>query len=499
MAGAQRKNLLTPEEAEYLLKARAVSVKERAELWKTLTKVSKQLQSQELVKYQNNYSDLEFLKEQPYDIIVFDEASRIKNRKSARTVAAAALAEKARWRYHLSGTLCNGDPTDLYAPFTILNNRLWNDFQTFEKRYVQYSPYNKHIVLKYNNLDDLKKRTDPYKFEAKRQECISQPPRLMQRIEVPLDESLIGLYNAIADEDSKTITVNGYVVNVNSPVVKLSKLSQLMSGFIYPTMGVEHFEWCNTCPNVVSCLDRDMMPWHEDCVRRDEHKILKAPKLAPLIFGDKRLQALRDDLEDSTEKTIIWSWFGPDKERIVSLLNKMRIPFITADTPGCDALFEADDNIRVFVGQTSQGIGITLNSATRTIYYSHGLALEPRLQSLDRNYRIGQDKKVIVRDYVDSDSMEADVLDLLDHKVDVKTFLQRNLECFACDNRLQCVDEGVTIYSEKCIFEFELREAERKATIPIRMYGMSFSDYDNKRGKDDKPPTSSVFTIPVID
>ena len=46
------------------------------------------------------------------------------------------------------------------------------------------------------------------------------------------------------------------------------------------------------------------------------------------------------------------------------MLTKKGIGFVTPETKDCTRKFNTDDSIRVFLGQTVQGIGITLNAAT---------------------------------------------------------------------------------------------------------------------------------------
>ena len=124
----------------------------------------------------------------------------------------------------------------------------------------------------------------------------------------------------------------------------------------------------------------------------------------------------------------------------------------------------------MFLGQESQGIGITLTAATRTIYYSFGVSLEHREQSLDRNYRIGQKEKVIVRDYVDPNTIEHWILYLLEHKINVKEFLQQKAACVGCVNIMQCHNNGTNIYTEGCIYFSNRDNAERKASLQIKPY-----------------------------
>ena len=140
--------------------------------------------------------------------------------------------------------------------------------------------------------------------------------------------------------------------------------------------------------------------------------------------------------------------------------------------------FEANDNIRVFLGQTSQGIGITLNSATCTIYYSHGAALEPRLQSMDRNYRIGQTRPIVVKDYLSKGTVEESLVNLLEHKTDVKKFMQERVQCFTCDNMADCQRENISYLGAGCSWYGERMSAEQIRRLKlktIRVKKLTFS------------------------
>lgn len=471
--GAVRNEVLSQEDASRIITCTAETKKERNILWNDLKKISKVLTGTEVVKHQDKYSDFEFLKSVDYDAVIFDEAARIKNHKSNRTQASFELCQNKQYIYHLSGTLCNGSPADMFSPFKLLNSALWESYKDFEKKYIVYSSYNKHAITGYKNLDNLKLRIDPYKFEAKRDDCIDLPERIMMPVETFMNSNLIDLYNAIASKEVTTIRVNGYIINVGSSVVKIGKLCQLCNGTLFPTMTEEYYSHCNTCDNILRCVEADIMPWSDKCPFRKEHGLMKPPKMKPLILGDSKLEALAEDLQASEEKTIIWAWYTADLSRIKNLLTSMGIQYITPETPNCDAIFEARSDIRVFLGQTAQGIGITLNSATRMIYYSHGTALEPRLQSLERNYRIGQKSKTLVRDYVDPNTIENNILHLLDHKVDVKDFMQRNVECITCSNSLDCLAREIKPYTKGCIFFEDKVNAEKKVNLGVPQYGFN--------------------------
>ncbi len=246
------------------------------------------------------------------------------------------------------------------------------------------------------------------------------------------------------------------MASTTTTLLKLTKCLQVVNGFIYYE---DQDSICGDCDYLVDCIDSGIVQGSKDC------KIAGAKKLKRKTFHlekNPKLDLLREDLEDSgSEKIIIWAWYQEDIQAIKNLLQKEKISFITADMENCASIFESDPQIRVFLGQTVQGIGITLNSATCTIYYSHGAALEPRLQSMDRNYRIGQKNPVVVKDYLSKGTVEESLVNLLDHKTDVKTFMQERVQCFTCDRLMACQEQKVPYMGKNCIFYGQRLSAEK--------------------------------------
>ena len=84
--------------------------------------------------------------------------------------------------------------------------------------------------------------------------------------------------------------------------------------------------------------------------------------------------------------------------------------------------FQEDESCRVFVGTVpTAGLGITLTAASCVVYYSNDYSLENRLQSEDRNHRIGQKKSVTYIDvlgllYNGKPTVDQDVRDAVTDK-----------------------------------------------------------------------------------
>ncbi|MBR4608802.1 MAG: DEAD/DEAH box helicase [Lachnospiraceae bacterium] len=412
-------------------------------------------------------SNTEFFKNLGFDVLIVDEASKCLDPTTTRSQLVKTLALKAQRAYLLSGTLCVGRPIDLYMPMQILGDDIFNmNWASFKNMFCIFDARNKHIIRKYKNVDKLKLLASPHFIARTRDEAIDLPDRIItQRYYEPTFE-MVELYNDVAQND--LVVVNKNIVNTKIAAVKISKCLQILSGFIYYD---ERYKLCNSCKLHKSCDNKDIIPGTQHCIHPDKDKDFERKVYS--FRGNPKLQLLSEDLDEcvTEKKIIIWGWYQEDLKAICGLLDKKKISYVRADEEDCATKFESSDDIRVFVGQTVQGIGITLNSATCMIYYSHGMALEPRLQSMDRNYRIGQTQKVIVKDYICSSSVEELVVRLLNYKKDVKAFMQDNVLCMECPNIYKCAKDNTQYGSIDCIYHDEVRKAEEKQTIKLPILG----------------------------
>lgn len=401
-----------------------------------------------------------------FDNIVVDEASRCLNPDSLRSQVIDAMAVRAKRVYLLSGTLCVGRPIDFYMPMHIMDpSILGMKFDRFKQLFCTFSKYNKHLITGYKNLDMLKLYIQPHIIERSRDACLDLPKRTIVRRYYTPTEEMLSILNTI--RTSTSIKVGRKKLAVELPVVKISRALQVLNGFLY--LG-EDTEVCNSCEHVVACVSSGVNPEGDGCHKKSAVESKAADSKAVHVFkNNPKLNLLEEDLADSRpeEKIIIWAWYRQDIKAISEMLTKKQIGFVTPEMQDCVRRFNTDDGIRVFLGQTVQGIGITLNAATCTIYYSHGMPLEPRLQSMDRNYRIGQTRPVLVKDYVAKDTVEENVVSLLEHKKDVKEFMQREIRCPECALCPTCQEKETEYLNEGCVYYEERKNAEIKKVVRL--------------------------------
>ena len=79
---------------------------------------------------------------------------------------------------------------------------------------------------------------------------------------------------------------------------------------------------------------------------------------------------------------------------------------------------------RYFIStQMSGGVGLTLNTVNCVVYYSNTFSYLHRVQSDDRNHRIGQIRSVSYIDLVVKSTVDEDILSCLSDKKDLADFV----------------------------------------------------------------------------
>lgn len=401
------------------------------------------------------------------DILICDEASRLINHSSQRSKSVEQIAKSVERLWLMSGTLCLGRPTDMYMPLNLLDeNILGCTWRAFVGRYCINDRNNVHIVRGFKNLDKLKALADPFIISRKRSECLDLPPRTIIPVYYNIPKENRELYNSLIENECTE--VKGKKIWTPLVIQKIIKCMQVLSGFVVVSDAGSH-EACVECGNakIAECCMAGIRPGKAGCVRSgsiktdDEIIELENPKI----------ELLRGDLQDfpKDEKLIIWAWFRHDLDAISKLLDREGISYITPDVPDAAREYEENPSLRVFLGQTAQGIGVTLNSAATSVYFSHGTALEPRLQSMDRNMRIGQSRPVFVRDYICPGSVEEEIVYLLNHKEEVRDFIQTRVMCITCANFNECVSKKTRLYGKGCIYQKDKEKAEEKHSLGLKL------------------------------
>lgn len=350
-----------------------------------------------IINYESVNSRLDWLLEQKYDLIVFDESSKAKTRTSQRTKACTTLAHSIPKRFILSGSPAPNGPIDLWSQFFILDKgmTLGNDFSDFRRR-THNSKEDEFGREKWfvhdRGAEMIKTAIAPLVLRYKLEECIDMPEQVFVKRRVHLSKEQVAAYSEI-DKEMVT-TIDGEDVVAPYSVVQMQKFCQITGGWL---------------------IDND----------GNLHSFPKNPKL------DATLEFIE---EVGRQKIIIWTWYQHHNHGVANALRskgyKVSQTFtncfgIDGTKRKFDAVIEewrSDGEILVANHETL-GYGHTLNEAKYMVYYDNSFNFDHRYQTLRRNWRSGQLDRTVVCDLVAIGTIDVYMLAALRTKEAMQAYL----------------------------------------------------------------------------
>lgn len=407
----------------------------------------------------------------PYEVIIADESHYMRGNRSQRTKAATALASKACRRILLSGTPTLGNPQHLYGQLHFLAPYIpAMDWFTFQKHFLIHGRIKKFapeqggkrktqkVVVGYKNLDMLNEKVQRIAIRKKKEECLDLPERTIIDVSFEVSPEQKRLYNDLVDCACIDLG-NGMLREADSAATVLQKLLQVVSGFmILPPEPI-----CDGCKHVQRCVDAQIKPYTKDCLvhegpaPRDLTRTKKNGKLTAFA------ELLDSILAEERNKAIVWCYFIEELNIVEEHLNNQNIGYVRVDGTNSNRVqtladeFNKDPDVRVYLAQIGTGVAITLNAAAYMIYYGLSYKLDEYLQSIDRNYRIGQNQPVFVYRLVDENSVLSFVMKALEMKEDLSEILTKRIDCALCALGRECVAKGIVPFGEGCLYKSTMK------------------------------------------
>jgi SNF2 family DNA or RNA helicase len=418
----------------------------------------------------------------PYTGVVADESHYIKGPQSARTKVAIELSKKASRRIIMSGTPSLGDPRDVYSQLRFLSPCFVNEeFWKFTQLFCTTAPYNKRVVVGYKNLDVLNKRIALIALRKSKEECLDLPKQLIIDVEIPLSKRQSRAYNTMVlteeyDQLANLLLSEGSlteegILDIPNAAVLINKLIQLSAGFLYKKPDLPPI--CDTCDRLRDCVAARIKPYTKRCEVEQESPeplVERFKENAKLAFLTNKL---REILEEPANKVIIWAQFTPELDLIDEALRGLweqahhepnlrehyepyHVRVDGRSTGHAQDLvdkFNDDPNCRVYIGQVSTGVGLTLNAANYMVYFSLPWKLGDYDQSKDRNYRLGQERDTIIYRLVGKGTVDENIAESLSIKSTVAHTITAALVCPRCAQHDTCQKAGTKLFGEDCIHQ----------------------------------------------
>lgn len=310
-----------------------------------------------------------------FDMVVIDEASAFKNPKSKRIQALLKVRPKIKRLVELTGTPAPNTLMDLWPLIYLLDGgeRLGNNFNQFRSRYFVPAAKNGYIVYSWR----LATGSDQLIHEAikditvsmKAVDYLTMPKLTHNTISVQLDAKERKVYNEL-EKESIIEFEKGDVV-AESAATLTTKLLQLANGQVYNEHG-------------------DIQPVHRKKIEALKEIVAEANGQPILVFYN-----FKHDLAIIERELDVVKLKG---EKEIDAWNRGEIPILCAHP-------------------RSAGHGLNLQQGGHiVVWYGLTYSLEAYEQANARLYRQGQDHPVIIHHIETANSMDQQVMKILQKK-----------------------------------------------------------------------------------
>ncbi len=305
-----------------------------------------------------------------WDLVVADEAHRLKNPKALMSKAIKKIP--SRRRLALSGSIVENHLEELFSvlqwlfPDTYRSKwRDWND------RYLDYvdSGYGRVCVgVKPNRVEAMRSELGVFMTFRRKEDELGLPPKTEQTLLVELSKGQRRVYDELRDTCLARLD-GGEVVTADEGLVMLTRLRQVATGL--DTLGDE---------------------------LRDSSKL------------DLALEMIQDNPD---EAFVVFSWFKAAARSMAERLTAKGIDnfMVTGDVAQkhrADMIAQFQEGYgQVFVGTLSTlGESVNLQRASNAVFIDRSWNPGLNTQAADRIYRIGQDKPVTITHLVARDTVD---------------------------------------------------------------------------------------------
>lgn len=353
--------------------------------------------------------------------IAIDESQRVKNPDAIRTKELLKRRRRFPIRRIMSGTPVTRAPFDVFAQYYFLDPTILrtDSYVAFKSEYADMLPEDHYLVKKvrggegwkkkdgtpkkripqiiardennqpiYRNLEKLQRLIAPHSFRVLKKDCLDLPDKIYDVLPFELTARQRQMYNQM--ERTKRAEIADLI---NSVVVagRRDGLSREEALLVSRELIVQNKLSAMAKLQQITC----------GYLKLEDGEVLRMFKK---VMDNPRNQVLMESVNDVDDGGIIF--WAPHRDKIDQIVECLREGYGAEQIVRYDGAvpqklrMEAVDNFesgaaRFFVGNpASGGTGLTLNAGKTVYYYSSDFNLENRLQSEDRNHRIGQDRGV---------------------------------------------------------------------------------------------------------
>lgn len=322
-----------------------------------------------------------------FDMIVFDEAHRVKNPSSMS--AKTLMKLKAKRRIGLSGTVIMNKPEDAYVPLKWTDNVSCN-YTQFKNMFNVYGGFGGVQVVGYKNLNILQDLIKSCSLRRLKKDVLDLPERTFVTERVDMGKEQQDLYNQVAEGIAKELDLLPGKPTIIQELTINMRLRQITA-----------------YPGIVSTA------------------VTKSAKL-------ERLEELVETIVNQGDKVVVFNTFKGAAYVEKDLLSQYNPVICTGDQDDDEInmhkhTFMNDPTCKVMIATWQKmGTGHTLTAASYMIFIDTPWTQADFSQASDRIYRIGQKNACTIITLITNDSYDERVAEILDRKEQLAGYLTDN-------------------------------------------------------------------------
>lgn len=337
-----------------------------------------------ITNYEVVHRDLELIGSWGPDVIILDEAQRIKNWKTRRAQSVKRL--QSRYAIVLTGTPLENRLEELHSIVEFVDRFRLGPMFRFLAEHQHTDEHGK--VVGYRNLDKIGRTLEPILIRRTKKEVLRQlPERLDKNYFVPMTKQQMAHH-----EENREIV--GRIVAKWRRFGFLSEADQRRLMIALQNMRMS----CNS----TYLLDR---------------------KTDYGVKADELIAVLKESFERPADKAVVFSQWLRTHELILNRLESARLGHVlfhggidSKERRDLIARFKRDPSCRVFLSTDAGGVGLNLQNASTVV--NMDLPWNPAVldQRIGRVHRLGQHQPVRVVNFVAQGTIEHGMLSVLAFK-----------------------------------------------------------------------------------
>jgi len=317
----------------------------------------------------------------PFNGVVWDEISKMKNSVAKRVNSVLAWLPYTKWRTGLTGTPSGNGYEDLHGQYLVLDQgaRLGTSLPAYRNRWFR-SAGDYRRVLQPGADQQIHALIQDITIEMSEEQYLQLPPMVVNDIWIDLPGGLRTQYQKLED-DMYFELENGLAVEVFNAAAKTNKCLQFSNGAVYLEPGEPEFE----------------------------------------VVHDYKLEALDRILDESPGQPVLVGYaYTSDAERIMERYKSLRPVNLTkSKDKAADIQRWIKGDIRLMVGHpASMGHGVDglQKRGNIAVWFGPNWSLELYKQFNARLRRQGQGRPVVCHRILTRDTLDEAVIDALASK-----------------------------------------------------------------------------------